>query len=298
MNLDEEVRCDFIVTKERKKIWNIEMEILKKLLEVCKKYNLKVFADGGTLIGVIRHEGFIPWDDDIDLVMLRNDYNKLCDVASKEFDDLYFFQTEQTDPSSMRGHIQIRKSDTTAILDFEKDKGYKFNQGIFIDIFPLDKVPNNPIKKKIFLKHLSVLKRKAEICRNMLYSYERKKGIKGLIKELIYKIVKIKDKGSKKYYLKYFNKFEKKAQKYKDNKKYEYISNIVLNPSKKKGFYKLDCYAEGARKKFEDIEILVPKKYETVLDGLYDNWRVPIKANSVHGQVIFDCEKSYKQYLS
>ncbi len=60
---------------------------------MCKKYNLKCWADSGILIGTVRYQGFIPWDDDIDMVMLREDYDKLVEVADKEFSASYFFQT-------------------------------------------------------------------------------------------------------------------------------------------------------------------------------------------------------------
>ncbi len=69
--LDEEVRCDYTITHEMKKIWAVELDLLEKLLNVCKKHGIKIFASGGTLLGAIRHKGMIPWDDDIDMMMFR-----------------------------------------------------------------------------------------------------------------------------------------------------------------------------------------------------------------------------------
>mgnify|MGYP001218621471 CR=1 FL=1 len=87
---------------------------------ICKANGLKYFADSGTLIGAIRHEGYIPWDDDIDIMMFREEYDKLCKVAPKELKYPYFFQTEYTDKGSLRGHAQIRNCKTTGILMSEK----------------------------------------------------------------------------------------------------------------------------------------------------------------------------------
>lgn len=112
MNLEPETRNDYFISSEMKKVWQVELILLKKLLEVCEKYNLKVFAEGGTLLGAIRERGFIPWDDDIDVAMLREDYDKLQDIALNEFKAPYFFQSGYTDESYV-GHIKWNKRNTT-----------------------------------------------------------------------------------------------------------------------------------------------------------------------------------------
>ena len=138
--LNEEVRCGYTVTKQMKEVWAVELDMLEKLLSVCKKHDIKIFASGGTMLGAVRHQGFIPWDDDIDMMMFRDDYEKLCKVAQEEFEYPYFFQTEYTDVGSLRGHAQLRNSATTGILAGERNQKYSFNQGIFLDIFPLDNI--------------------------------------------------------------------------------------------------------------------------------------------------------------
>ena len=92
-NLNEEVMDGHTVTADMKKLWAVEMDLAKKLLEVCKKYNLKIWAEGGTLLGAVRHKGFIPWDDDLDFVMMRDDFEKLIEIGPKEFNEPYFLQT-------------------------------------------------------------------------------------------------------------------------------------------------------------------------------------------------------------
>ena len=88
--LNEEVRCGYTVTKQMKEVWAVELDMLEKLLSVCKKHDIKIFASGGTMLGAVRHQGFIPWDDDIDMMMFRDDYEKLCKVAQEEFEYPYF----------------------------------------------------------------------------------------------------------------------------------------------------------------------------------------------------------------
>uniref|UniRef100_UPI0027346B1B LicD family protein n=1 Tax=uncultured Duncaniella sp. TaxID=2768039 RepID=UPI0027346B1B len=77
INLSEEIRNGYTVSTLSKRVWQIQLDMLGVLLKVCKKYNLKIWAEGGTLIGAIRHKGFIPWDDDIDISISRPDYEKL-----------------------------------------------------------------------------------------------------------------------------------------------------------------------------------------------------------------------------
>ena len=142
--LDEEVRCGYTVTRQMKEVWAVELDILSELQRVCEKYNLKFFADAGTLLGAVRHKGFIPWDDDIDVCMFRNDYDKLVSIADDEFKAPYKFQCFYTEKGYYRGHAQIRNTNTTCILKSELGKNIQFNQGIFLDVFVLDGVTNDP----------------------------------------------------------------------------------------------------------------------------------------------------------
>ena len=129
-----EVRCGYEVSEKNKKVWAILLDLVVELERVCKKYNITMYADAGTLLGTVRHQGFIPWDDDIDIALKRKDYEKLCKVASKEFKHPYFFQTAYTDDHCFRGHAQLRNTETTGIVFL--DHGMPYNKGIFIDIFP------------------------------------------------------------------------------------------------------------------------------------------------------------------
>ena len=88
-NMKEEVINGFIVSEKRKAIWNVELGLLKKLDEVCKKHSLRYWIECGTLLGAIRHQGFIPWDDDIDVVMPRKDYDKLYEISKEEFYNIW-----------------------------------------------------------------------------------------------------------------------------------------------------------------------------------------------------------------
>ena len=136
----EEVRCDFLVTTERKKIWAIELDLILQLDRVCAKHNLRYYLIEGSLLGAVRHHGIIPWDDDMDVIMPRKDYETLK-TLKYEFSHPYFLQFPGDDNGYFFSFAKIRNSLTTAIgIPFRYEK---FNQGIGVDIFVLDSVNMN-----------------------------------------------------------------------------------------------------------------------------------------------------------
>jgi len=123
------------IPAELKKLWAMQIDMVKQVERVCKKYGLTYFAIGGTAIGAVRHGGFIPWDDDVDIGLLREDYNKLLSVAH-EFKEPYFLQTPMTDKYFFSPHTSLRNNNGTCIT--AGDERIKCNNGAVIHIFPLD----------------------------------------------------------------------------------------------------------------------------------------------------------------
>ena len=109
----EEIRCGWRVDEKTKRIWAVQLEMLDEVERICKKYGLKYFADSGTLIGAVRHQGYIPWDDDIDLAMLREDYETFLKVAPGELKEHLVLQTPYREKNYLRAHAQLRNSRTT-----------------------------------------------------------------------------------------------------------------------------------------------------------------------------------------
>lgn len=118
-------------------------------MKVCEKYGLTCWAIAGTMLGAERHKGFIPWDDDIDVALPRKDFQKLIEVAKLEFKDPYFLQTPRSDLGYYSSTIRLRNSNTTGII--VQDKKKKINNGIYIDIFPMDFWPQEEEKQKKWL---------------------------------------------------------------------------------------------------------------------------------------------------
>ena len=116
----------------------VQLEILNELDRICKKYNIKYELFGGTLLGAVRHKGFIPWDDDVDVCMLREDYDRFIEICLTELDNRYFLQTHNTDPKCLFQFAKIRKNGTVFICPLDSDPST--HTGIYIDVFPMDNV--------------------------------------------------------------------------------------------------------------------------------------------------------------
>lgn len=128
-------------SKTLKKIHDVELEILQEIIRICKKYDIKYYLVGGTLLGAVRHKGFIPWDDDLDIGMLREDYDKFMKYGIKEIDDKYFIHCSKTDPNYWLPFIKVRKNNTTFVEEL-LNKREVLHNGIFVDIFPMDNCNN------------------------------------------------------------------------------------------------------------------------------------------------------------
>ena len=131
-----------------------QLEMAKRVKEICDANGIQYFLDGGTLLGAVRHQGFIPWDDDLDIGMLREDYDKFISIAQSALGDQYFLQTWDTDDHYWNPYAKIRKIGT--IYREEGTKGVLTHNELFIDIFPFDFFPQNRMKLKIMRTKIKV----------------------------------------------------------------------------------------------------------------------------------------------
>lgn len=124
----------------REAIKKIQLDMLKEVDRICNKHNIRYCIGWGTLLGAVRHKGFIPWDDDADILMLRRDYRKFSKVCKTELEEKYFFQDDESDDAYLWGYAKLRNTNTCYIRCGQEHIPCK--TGVFIDIFPLDNVPS------------------------------------------------------------------------------------------------------------------------------------------------------------
>ncbi len=131
-----------------RKLQLIELEMLIEVDRICRKCNIKYSIIAGTLLGAIRHCGFIPWDDDADVGMLREEYEKFRTACETELDtSKFYFQDHRNTYGYRWGYGKIRRKDTVFLREHQEHMPYE--QGVFIDVFPLDGVPQNKVSFKI-----------------------------------------------------------------------------------------------------------------------------------------------------
>lgn len=131
---------------ELQKLHQLELLLADKLVRICKKYNLPIFMLAGTALGAIRHRGFIPWDDDMDFGMLRSDFEEFKNICNIELDKSRFFlQSDENDKFYPFNFVKIRLNGTSVLEEFSQKADV--HTGIYIDIFPIDNISLNPVKR-------------------------------------------------------------------------------------------------------------------------------------------------------
>ena len=143
----------------------IMLDMLIEFDALCKKHQLQYWMDSGTLLGAVRHKGFIPWDDDIDLSMPLEDYQKFLSVAD-ELSDEIFVQNQQSDTSFKLDFTKLR-SNRGAIVEFhEKGQTVDYHQGLFVDIFPMLAIEHTVANKAYYDRALAALRAASAITIN------------------------------------------------------------------------------------------------------------------------------------
>lgn len=255
--------------KTLKNLHNVQIEILDEIVRICNENNLEYFLVGGTLLGAVRHQGFIPWDDDLDIAMNRKDYEKFLSLCKNELNDKYRLDCDKTNDKYWLTFAKIRKKNTL-FLENSLD-GIDTGKEIFVDIFPLDDI------KKPF----SVLNRVRLIF------------VKIVIDALFYKRGITKDinvcrrpkmtKFFSKFSFKFLHKFQHKIVTLSNPKKSNYLVSFSgCYAYKKEVFLKNDFYPTKTLK-FEEKSYKVPNNYKKYLKNIYgDYMKLPPKNERVN----------------
>ncbi len=248
------------------KIQSIELDMLLEVDRICRKYKIKYSLIGGTLLGAIRHKGFIPWDDDADIGMLRSDYEKFREKCKYELDkDKYYLQDDRNTKGYRWGYGKVRRKNTLFLR--ENQEHLDFGQEIFIDIFPLDYAPDNKLLRKIHMFYCFCI-------RKILWSPVGVKVEKKILKKWIYALLMKIPK--KVVYGKYYH--------YVKTRKKTNTVRINLFPTRKPYGFPKYYFEELEQVTFEGYKFFGSKHYDAYLTMKYDDYMQlpPIAERKVH----------------
>lgn len=247
-----------------KEIQDVSIEILKKVADICEEQNLKYYLAYGTLIGAIRHKGYIPWDDDVDIWMPREDYEKLVEYFRENYYEMMPYKMMNNEISENYPYILPRVIDSRYMLDVKNEK--KCGMGIFIDIFPLDGLgddKNHALKLIDCGKNLS----------SLIFLSTRKHFGKGTTKSIwklilkfpIYLYAKLKGK----------NYFAKKSMQLSLENKYcesKYVGCVTWPTYRDRDVFDKELFDKTILVDFGKYEFRVPEEYDRVLSQIYGDY--------------------------
>ena len=289
INLEKEIISDYEVSARMKRIWAMELDMVKRFMEVCDEHHLQYWMMGGTLLGAVRHKGFIPWDNDIDLAMPRADYNRLLEIGPTAFQNPFFFQTPVTENGRFfNSYVKIRNGNGTAASREEYEKG--INCGIFIDVFCLDEIPDSPGKRKWYFRRLAEISKMKRFALDMPLKGGFVNSIKHSLQRIIYRLVYHSPDAADLYRI-----YQKEAGKYAGtgcvqlaHRDFGYVEKYIWDKKDWDDVVRLD---------FEDLKLNAPAGYDAVLRRQYGDYLQFPKDKSTHEYFDFDPDVPYQQFF-
>lgn len=282
---DTETRCGFTIGRLMKSNWAAQLEVLEVFKAVCAKYNITFFAGFGTLIGAVRHKGFIPWDDDIDVIMKRPDYMRFLSVARQELPSEYqilsMYYEEQWNGSFSRvttGGVISTKQEHLA-----RNHGCPFSVGI--DIFPIDYYPQTSQEQTLQWALLEVVKKNINYCDELLEMEEPVGEVAEMCRDALGRGLKMQyeylgipvdeDKSAANIRNQLFRIFDKICMMYQEEECQE-MASFQANISHLAGRWNKEWFDRAIPMGYDVTWIPVPVEYDKVLRATFGDYRNPI----------------------
>ena len=262
-----------------------ELNIFKEFIKVCDKLNLKYYLVCGSALGAAKYQGFIPWDDDMDVALPRKDYEIFCEKAQSLLPENLFLQNYRTEKYTPIIYTKIRDSKTTYIE--KSSSATNMNHGVYIDVFPLDGYPDDPKQQAKIEKEKKRYNLSSMCCYNMNYSWKVK---------LLIGFEKLC--GLHKNPAKFVSRLEKCITAYPLESS-EYWCNHG-NWQGKLEYAPKSQYGDGSWAMFEGLKVRIPEKYDEYLTQKYGDWRADLPDDQKvghHYYQICDVSQPYTKYV-
>ena len=261
----------FYEKEELARLQKIELNILEDFKALCERHHLTYFGIAGTILGAVRHGGFIPWDDDIDIAMPRKDFERFIEFAEKELSDRYFLLNTEHDPEYPLHTTRLCLKGTSFIEEAFRDA--KFHCGIFLDLYPYDNLADGPFAYKLQIWRTWFYS-KILILRTIEKPYIAQTGVAAKVILAVCKVCNMFLKGIKADPLKIYWKGQRISRKY-NKRKTKRIGFPSDTDPEWNTLYLREIYPLK-KVKFENTVIPIPRKYRVMLQHLYgDDYMTP-----------------------
>lgn len=271
----EPTEARLIVSPKIKKLWAVQIDLLSIIDKICRKHRIRYSLDSGTLIGAMRHGGYVPWDDDVDVIMPRVDYEKFAEVVNGEISPGYFFQTAENSPGYYRPFARLLNRQTTAYLKSEVVNGvpmWKYPQGVFVDILIADNVPEDTIARDEHGTLLNRLRTRYWVLRNYKAVYNNfalvRHSIPYLYKAFVGFLICVFEKMGFNLIDKLFSRFVKELTRYNN------LSSKFVAPYTARMYeiLQISDFDNLIDVNFEYLKVKAFARYDEILTGQYGNW--------------------------
>lgn len=262
------------------KVHEILLAYLLEIDRICRKHNIKYFLAGGTLLGAIRHKGFIPWDDDADVMMLREDYDRFLEVVREELPENVFLQLPWTEKGNHNPFTKLRIDNTLFATEFT-GHFMEMHNGIFFDVLSHDKTGNHPWSQKL---HLMI----TMLTRSIVFNKWGNTDIKGGGAHPL--ICKFVDKAKYLIPMRFAEWAQNKALTFFKNRKSDYLYD-GMGRNLNRGAFPKKWLEEAVYVDFEGYRFPVPKEYDQYLTYLYGDYMqmIPVsQRRTSHSIVVMD----------
>lgn len=279
---ESEVREGFFVTSMVKRSWAAQLEILEEVDRVCQKHGIVYYADAGTFLGAVRHQGFIPWDDDMDICMLREDYNRFIAIAQSELPDGYILRNIHTDDTYEELFTRVLNS---RHINFQPDFLRKYHgcpYGMGIDVFVMDYLPADPDERNSFHAVLQLI---AKIVENVILGHLQGEQLAAQLHALE-DMLHVKIDASRPCVHELLLLEEKLFSMYPADE----ADEITMMPEwvKQDAYRWKRCwYDHTKRVPFENTTVPVPVMHDAVLWKKYGDYMHPVKNAGMHEYPLF-----------
>ena len=276
--LEGEIRDGFYVENMMKKAWAAQLEVLNEVDKICRQYDIKYFADWGTLLGAIRHKGFVPWDDDMDITMKRQDYIRFCQIVQQQQGEIEIINVHtDSDWTDMLSRVINGRIINYNPEHMKKYHGFPYIAGI--DIFPLDYVAPTKEEDELQCNMISIVGSFADVVRRADTSQEEKVQVKKEIENLC----GVKFNDTEPLSAQLLKLTERLAMMYSEEESHAVALMGDHAGPRPLDVYPKEYYSESIYVPFEYTTIPVPIGYENILKRKYgEDYMIPYLGGTNH----------------